>query len=219
MLKMMIGFMKDYWKYRDAVKKQHRWIVKYAAQKNYVLNPSLMMSKNLEVWLSEMEATFGKRYCPCFEPSGDAVLDKKMMCPCEYIEDEIAEYGTCHCALFGSSDLDKAGWKASSQRLMKEYRVPLNFKNGVLDTRGMPLDSRRGLPIPDAMHQMKSTLNGYTKKTLTMIVARDQEAENLEKIAAYRGYGFSKERNDDAVTVTLELAGGSHKGSAGSCGN
>ena len=219
MLKMMIGFMKDYWKYRDAVKKQHRWIVKYAAQKNYVLNPSLMMSKNLEVWLSEMEATFGKRYCPCFEPSGDVVLDKKMMCPCEYIEDEIAEYGTCHCALFGSADLDKAGWKASSQRLMKEYRVPLNFKNGVLDTRGMPLDSRRGLPIPDAMHQMKSTLNGCTKKTLTMIVARDQEAENLEKIAAYRGYGFSKERNDDAVTVTLELAGGSHKGSAGSCGN
>lgn len=217
MLKMMIGFMKDYWKYRDAVKKQHRWIVKYTAQKNYALNPNLMMSKNLEVWLSEMEATFGKRYCPCFEPSGDAELDKKMLCPCEFIDDEIEEYGTCHCALFGRADLDKAGWKASSQRLMKEYRVPLNLKDGVLDTRGMPLDPRRNLPIPDAMHQMKSTLNGYKGETLTLIVEREQEAKNLETIAAFRGYGYTREPKEGGIAVTLHLEGGS-AGTSGSCG-
>ena len=124
MLAMMIGFFKGLWQYRTQVKKQHKWIVKYTAQKNYALNPSWMMSTNLEIWLSEMEATFGKRYCPCFEPSGDAKLDKQMMCPCEFIDDEIKEYGTCHCALFGSADLDKAGWKASSKRLMGEYQVP-----------------------------------------------------------------------------------------------
>ena len=218
MLKMMIGFMKDYWKYRDAVKKQHRWIVKYCAQKNYALNPSLMMSKNLEVWLSEMEATFGKRYCPCFEPSGDAVLDKKMCCPCEYIDDEIEEYGTCHCALFGRADLDKAGWKASSHRLMKEYRVPLKLEKGVLDTRGMPLDPRRGLPVPDAMHQMKATLNGYAGDTLKMVVEREQEAKNMETIAAFRGYGFSKAQTDNGIVVTLELDKTCEKGSSGSCG-
>ncbi|UFS63254.1 hypothetical protein LOH54_03785 [Sulfurimonas sp. HSL-3221] len=218
MLKMMIGFMKDYWKYRDAVKKQHRWIVKYAAQKGYAINPSMMMSKNLEVWLSEMEATFGKRYCPCFEPSGDAKLDKAMCCPCEFIDDEIEEYGTCHCALFGRGDLDKVGWKASSQRLMGEYRVPLNMKDGVLDTRGMPLDPRRGLPIPDAMHQMKATLNGYGGKTLRMIVAREQEAQNLETIAAFRGYGFSKTASDDGITVTLDLENKNAQGASGSCG-
>ncbi len=81
MLAMMIGFFKGLWQYRTQVKKQHKWIVKYTAQKNYALNPSWMMSTNLEIWLSEMEATFGKRYCPCFEPSGDAKLDKQMMYP------------------------------------------------------------------------------------------------------------------------------------------
>ena len=219
MLKMMIGFMKDYWKYRDEVKKQHRWITKYTEQKGYVLNPNLMMSKNLEVWLSEMEATFGKRYCPCFEPSGDRELDKKMLCPCEFIEDEIEEYGTCHCALFGRADLDKAGWKASSQRLMGEYRVPLNLKDGVLDTRGKPLDPRRGLPIPDAMHQLKSTLNGYKGDTLVLIVEREQEVKNLEKIAGYRGYGFSYEKKEDTYEVTLGLDRKNDRGTAGSCGN
>jgi ferredoxin-thioredoxin reductase catalytic subunit len=216
---MMIGFFKDLWKYRVQVKKQDRWIQKYTEQKNYALNSSWMMTTHLEIWLSEMEATFGKRYCPCFEPSGDAELDKKMLCPCEFIEDEIKEYGTCHCALFGSADLDKAGWKASSERLMGEYKVPLNLKDGVLDTRGMPLDTRRNLPIPDAMHQLKSTLNGYKSNTLTMIVALEQEAINLEKIASYRGYGFTKEAKEDYYAVTLQFDAGCSKGSNASCGS
>jgi len=218
MLKMMIGFMKDYWKYRDAVKKQHRWIVKYTEQKGYALNPNPMMSKNLEVWLSEMEATFGKRYCPCFELSGDAALDKKMLCPCEFIEDEIEEYGPCHCALFGRGDLDKAGWKASSKRLMDEYRVPLKRDGDVLDTRGMPLDPRRGLPIPDAMHQLKPTLNGYKGDRLTLIVEREQEAKNLERIADYRGYGHETHVLEDRIEVTLYLTGDRRSENNESCG-
>jgi ferredoxin-thioredoxin reductase catalytic subunit len=218
MLKMMIGFAKGLWQYRDGVKKQHRWIEKYAQQKNYVVNPNWMMSTNLEVWLCEMEATFGKRYCPCFEPSGDKELNKRMSCPCEYIEDEIKEYGTCHCALFGSADLDKAGWKTSSKRLMEEYRVPLNYKDGVLDTRGMPLDPRRNLPIPDAMHQVKSTLNGYGRKTLKVIVEREQEVENLKQIASYRGYGFETAPQEGCFEVVLHLDGSNDKGTNSSCG-
>jgi len=201
----MIGFFKDYFKYKESAKKQQRWLEKYCEQKNYTLNPSWMMLTNLKSNLCEMEATFGKRYCPCFEPSGDEVLDKKMMCPCEFIDDEIAEYGTCHCALFGPADLSKADWKASSQRLMDEYQVPKNIKDGVLDTRGMPLDPRRSLPIPDAMHQVKSTLNGFKGKTLTVIVEREQEAINLEEIAKYRNLGFSSSKQNDRIEVVLEL--------------
>ena len=81
MLNMMIGFFKDYFKYREPAKKQQRWMEKYCAQKGYAINPSWMMATNLKSNLCEMEATFGKRYCPCFEPSGDKELDKKMMCP------------------------------------------------------------------------------------------------------------------------------------------
>lgn len=201
----MIGFFKDYFKYKESAKKQQRWLEKYCEQKNYALNPSWMMLTNLKSNLCEMEATFGKRYCPCFEPSGDEVLDKKMMCPCEFIDDEIAEYGTCHCALFGPADLSKADWKASSQRLMGEYQVPKNIKDGVLDTRGMPLDPRRSLPIPDAMHQVKSTLNGFKGKALTVIVEREQEAKNLEEIAKYRNLGFSSSQQNDHIEVVLGL--------------
>jgi hypothetical protein len=87
---------------------------------------------------------------------------------------------------------------------MGEYQVPLNLKDGVLDTRGMPLKPRRNLPIPDAMHQLKSTLNNYNKDTLKMIVAHEYETNNLEKIASYRGYGFTKEVKNDCYEVTLQ---------------
>lgn len=220
MLKMMIGFMRDYWKYRHKVKRQDIWIQKYTKKNGYVLNPNWMMSTNLKVWLSEMDETFGKRYCPCFEPSGDAGLDKKMLCPCEFVEDEIEEYGTCHCALFGPADLSKEGWKASSKRLMEEYRVPLDLKDGVLDTRGMPMDPRRDLPIPDAMHQLKSTLNDYDEEELTMIVEREQEAKNLERIADYRGYGSEWSEKEGHFEVKLRFDGSSPtKGTNSSCGN
>ena len=205
MINMMIGFFKDYFKYKNPAKKQQKWMEKYCAQKGYAINPNWMMATNLKSNLCEMEATFGKRYCPCFEPSGDAVLDKKMMCPCEFVEDEIAEYGTCHCALFGPANLSKKQWKASSKRLMDEYQVPKNLKNGVLDTRNMPLDPRRNLPIPDMMHQVKSVLNGYKGEMLTVIVEREQEALNLEKIAAYRGFKSSYETKANHIEVQLIL--------------
>lgn len=218
MLKMMIAFFKDLWKYRAQVKKQDAWIRKFATKKNYALNPNWMMHTNLEVWLSEMEETFGKRYCPCFEPSGEAQLDNKMLCPCKFLDDEIAEYGTCHCTLFGSPTLSKEGWTASNKRLTGEYRIPLNMKDGVLDTRGQPLDSRRKLPVPDAMHQLKSTLNNPPAQELTLIVAREQEALNLQKIAAYRGFGEHHEQKGDHYEVVVTLDGSTPKGSSSSCG-
>ena len=202
---MMIAFFRDLWKYRSQVRKQSLWMNKFIRKRNYVLNPNPMMRTQLKVWLSEMEEIFGARYCPCFEPSGDKVLDRKMSCPCTFIEDEIAEYGTCHCALFGPTDLDRAGWKASSARLMSEYRVGLNLQDGILDTRGKPRDSRRDLPVPDAMHQLKSTLNDYGAPKLRLLLEREQEAINLERIATHRGYGYSRSREDDVLVVDLVL--------------
>lgn len=52
-----------------------------------------------------------------------------------------------------------------------------------------------------------------------MIVATEQEAFNLKKIASYRGYGFAQEAKTDHFEVTLEFDGSGTKGTEGSCGN
>jgi len=206
MIKMMIAFVKDYFKYKKQIKKQDVWIKKYIEKKDYDLNPNKMISTNLKIWLSEMEGIYGKRLCPCFDPSGGKENDKAMLCPCKYIDDEIEEYGTCHCALFGKKGLSNEDWKISGKRLMKEYRVPLNLKNGILDTRGMPIDKRRGMPIPDASHQLKSALLKHSGNELKIIVATKQESFNLEKIAKYKSYTFKSEKyENDAFIVYLKF--------------
>jgi len=200
----MISFFKDYFKYRKEIKKQTKWINKYADKKNYDINPSKMISTNLKIWLTEMEGTYGKRLCPCFDPSGGKENDKAMICPCVYINDEIEEYGSCHCALFGKKGLSEKDWKASGARLMKEYRVPLNIQDNTLDTRGMPIDKRRGMPIPDASHQLKAALMKIKGNEINLIVKTEQETFNLEKIAKFRKYDFKSQKYDDAYKVTLK---------------
>ena len=202
----MVAIFKDYFKYKSDIKRQTKWINRYAEKQNYAINPNKMISTNLKIWLSEMEGIYSKRLCPCFDPSGGKENDKAMICPCVYIDDEIEEYGTCHCALFGKKDLSASDWKTSGKRLMKEYRVPLNIKVDTLDTRGMPIDKHRGLPIPDASHQLKSTLLNYKGKELKIIVATEQETFNLEKIAQFRGYSFKSEKKaEDNYLIVLNL--------------
>ncbi len=96
MIKMMIAFFRDFFVMRPKIKKQKTWMKKFADKKGYQLNPNWMMFTNLAMWVTEMEDTFGKSYCPCFEPSSDEELNRKMLCPCKFIEEDIKDYGTCH---------------------------------------------------------------------------------------------------------------------------
>jgi ferredoxin-thioredoxin reductase catalytic subunit len=111
MLTMMKGFFSDYARYRREVKKHDAWVKKYARQKGYRYNPHWMFYTNLKIWLAESQQTFGKRYCPCFEPGEDAQVNKKLLCPCAFAEAEIKERGVCHCVLFGRGDLTDEGFK------------------------------------------------------------------------------------------------------------
>jgi hypothetical protein len=52
-----------------------------------------------------------------------------------------------------------------------------------------------------------------------MIVEREQEVINLEKIASYRGYSFAQEAKADHFEVTLQFDGNAAKGTNSSCGS
>jgi len=200
-LGMMKDFFGSYIKYHAEIKKQDLWIKKYAAQKGYKVNPHWMLFTNLKIWIIESEKAFGKRYCPCFEPSGSEDLNKKLICPCKFVEKEIEERGTFHCVLFGRGDLTEGDFKKAEQHLMKEYRVPLNIKDGILDTRGMVMDTLRDLPIPDSLHQVKRALGMV--RPLKVIVATEAEASNLEKFAQFRTKPCRNEKAQGSFTVTF----------------
>jgi ferredoxin-thioredoxin reductase catalytic subunit len=206
MFVMMKGFLSDYLRYRKEVKKHDAWIKKFAGKKGYRYNPHWMFYTNLKIWLAESNQTFGRRYCPCFEPGEDAEVNTKLLCPCAYAEAEIARRGVCHCVLFGRGDLTDEGFKDAEANLMQEYRgTPLSLKDGVLDTRGKVMDPLRKLPIPDSLHQVKRALGGYKGARLDVIVNTGTEAANLERFAKLRGMPLETRTEDGAYRVILDL--------------
>lgn len=160
-----------------------------------------MIYTNLKIWIIESEKTFGKRYCPCYEPSSSEDLNKKLICPCRFVDQEIEERGTCHCVLFGRGDLTDGDFKKAEAHLMKEYRIPLNIKDGTLDTRGMVMDPLRNLPIPDSMHQVKRTLGMV--QPLRVIVATEAEANNVVKFSQFKKISCVKQEEQGYYTVTF----------------
>ena len=202
LVKMMRGFFRDLWHHRKDVKKQNVWIKKFGKLKGYSVNPHWMMNVNLRLWLVESEESFGQRYCPCFEPSDDPVLNKQLVCPCKFIDQDIEEKGTCHCGLFGRGDLTSDEFKEAEGRLMREYRVNLKEHGGMIDTTSIPTDPFRGLKIPDAYHLAKRALM-LKGAPVDIYVERDFEAANIKAWAKYKGIkvSISPERNGFKVTL------------------
>lgn len=75
--------------------------------------------------------------------------------------------------------------------------------NGVLDTRGQHIEPMRGLPVPDAIHQVKRALNGKGVP-LEILVASSVEATHLERLAEMRGLDASTTSEGGASVVRLE---------------
>ena len=48
---------------------------------------------------------YGYMACPCRLAAGDREKDRDIICPCEYREADVAEFGSCYCNLYVSRDL------------------------------------------------------------------------------------------------------------------
>jgi ferredoxin-thioredoxin reductase catalytic subunit len=76
----------------------------YVKRKPFVYYPDEEVVERIIKGLAKREEKSGQAYCPCRLVTGKPELDKKIVCPCEYHEDEIAKQGFCHCRLFASAD-------------------------------------------------------------------------------------------------------------------
>lgn len=43
---------------------------------------------------------YGYMACPCRLAAGDKAADRDIICPCEYREPDVAEFGSCYCNLY-----------------------------------------------------------------------------------------------------------------------
>ena len=94
---------------------------KEAEASGYHLNPDVEHTKELVKGLLVNEKRFGYWSCPCRLSAGVKEEDLDIICPCDYRDPDLNEYGTCYCALYVSEDVLEGEKKVES---IPERRPP-----------------------------------------------------------------------------------------------
>jgi ferredoxin-thioredoxin reductase catalytic subunit len=68
----------------------------------YNLNPDVEFTMSLVGGLAANEERIGYQACPCRLAAGERSRDLDIICPCDYRDTDLEEYGQCYCALYVS---------------------------------------------------------------------------------------------------------------------
>jgi ferredoxin-thioredoxin reductase catalytic subunit len=117
----------------DAIETLFRQLARDAEQGGYRLNPDAAFTKALVRGLLVNKGRYGYASCPCRLATGKKADDLDLICPCDYRDPDLDEFGACYCALYVSEDIFKGLKKVSP---VPERRVPRTAAtDGVAGTR------------------------------------------------------------------------------------
>jgi ferredoxin-thioredoxin reductase catalytic chain len=71
-----------------------------ARKGGYNLNPDTEFTKNLVRGYIKNEQRYGYPSCPCRLASGKKEEDLDIICPCDYRDPDLGQFGACYCALY-----------------------------------------------------------------------------------------------------------------------
>jgi len=71
----------------------------------YSLNPDPKFLADLIEGLKTNEGRYGYPSCPCRLATGIFEYDRDIICPCDYRDPDVVEYGCCYCSLFVRKDI------------------------------------------------------------------------------------------------------------------
>jgi ferredoxin-thioredoxin reductase catalytic chain len=69
---------------------------KDASDFGYFLNPDEDFTRDLVKGLLVNKKRYGYENCPCRLASGDKAADLDIICPCDYRDPDVSEYGACY---------------------------------------------------------------------------------------------------------------------------
>jgi ferredoxin-thioredoxin reductase catalytic subunit len=71
----------------------------------YYLNPNPMFLQSLLEGLKQNEERYGYPSCPCRLATGKFESDRDIICPCDYRDPDVIEFGSCYCGLYVKKDI------------------------------------------------------------------------------------------------------------------
>lgn len=126
----------------DRVDAEYRALKARTEQAGYFLNPDVAFVKGIISGLLENEQRFGYQACPCRLADGREAEDRDIICPCDYRDADITEYGACYCALFVSEKVLRGEQQLSSipeRRLPPAQRQAARARQNTVPLASVPL--------------------------------------------------------------------------------
>ena len=81
---------------RNELEALYQKLKKQAEAGGYYLNPDEEFTKKLVKGLLVNEKRYGYIACPCRLAAGEKSEDIDIICPCDYRDADVSEYGTCY---------------------------------------------------------------------------------------------------------------------------
>jgi ferredoxin-thioredoxin reductase catalytic chain len=106
----------------------------------YSLHPDPDFLNDLLEGLRTNEERYGYPSCPCRLASGNFELDRDIICPCDYRDPDVQEFGCCYCALFMRKDLHEG---KTPVRPIPERRPPEKQARAYATSTGAPVPAEK----------------------------------------------------------------------------
>jgi ferredoxin-thioredoxin reductase catalytic subunit len=78
------------------IEDSYQQLKKDAGDFGYFLNPDIEFTRDLVKGILVNEKRYGYGNCPCRLASGNKADDLDMICPCDYRDPDLSEYGACY---------------------------------------------------------------------------------------------------------------------------
>jgi ferredoxin-thioredoxin reductase catalytic chain len=97
----------------EEVERLYKRLDAEAESAGYHLNPNKEFTRGLIEGMLVNERRHGYWACPCRLASGKKLEDLDIICPCDYRDADLSEYGSCFCALYVSQEVVDGTRKAT----------------------------------------------------------------------------------------------------------
>jgi ferredoxin-thioredoxin reductase catalytic subunit len=107
---------------------------KVVAEKNgWILNKDDNTLSDLLDGLVDNKKSYGYQSCPCRLACGKRELDRDLICPCDYAQKDVPEYGACYCNLYMRPDyyetINKPYVNVPERRTVEKEKACLDYFN------------------------------------------------------------------------------------------
>jgi ferredoxin-thioredoxin reductase catalytic subunit len=100
----------------------------------YYLTPQAELLQMFLEGLKTNEERYGYPSCPCRLATGNFEIDRDIICPCDYRDPDVAEFGACYCrlyvnkAVYESQNLPDVPERRPLEKQGRAYGTPMQTK-------------------------------------------------------------------------------------------